>query len=364
MDNRVIFHIDFDYFYAQCEEVRSPELKTKPVCVCVFSDRGQDSGAIATANYTARKYGVKSGLPIKFAKRKLEERKDAIFLPTDFDFYSDMSQKAMNIMEEFADIFEYVGRDEGYLDVTKKTDGNYNRAGHLAQQLKNSIRDNVKLTCSVGISPNKLVSKIASDYKKPDGLTIVTSEKVDNFLEPLKIRDIPGIGRKTEERFTQMNFKTIGDLRKLDVFTLNKEFGRKTGTYIYNAVRGIDSEPVSEREPSIQFSKISTLKEDSKDFEFLSENLKQICRELHEVILKKNRMFKSVGIQFIQSDLTSKTKSRMLRNPTTSLEELERTSEQLLKEALEDQVKTIRRLGVKVSELSELKGQRSIDNYF
>ena len=108
---RVVFHIDFDYFYAQCEEVRKPELKTKPVCVCVFSDRGGDSGAIATANYTARKFGVKSGIPISFAKRRLEQRKDAVFLPVDFEYYEKISEKSMKIMKDNADIFEYVGRD-------------------------------------------------------------------------------------------------------------------------------------------------------------------------------------------------------------------------------------------------------------
>ena len=120
METRVVFHIDFDYFYAQCEEIRKPELKSKPVCVCVFSDRGGDSGAIATANYTARKYGVKSGMPIVFAKRRLEERKDAIFLPVDFDYYIETSEKAMKVMKDNADIFEYVGKDEAYLEVTKK----------------------------------------------------------------------------------------------------------------------------------------------------------------------------------------------------------------------------------------------------
>ena len=161
METRIVFHIDFDYFYAQCEETRSPELKIKPVCVCVFSDRGGDSGAVATANYTARKYGVKSGIPIAFAKKRLEERKDAVFLPVDFDFYSETSEKAMEIMKNSADVFEYVGRDEAYLDVTKRVDGNYETASHLAQQIKNSIRDKIKLSCSIGISPNKLISKIA-----------------------------------------------------------------------------------------------------------------------------------------------------------------------------------------------------------
>ena len=364
LETRVVFHIDFDYFYAQCEETRSPELKSKPVCVCVFSDRGGDSGAIATANYTARKYGVKSGIPIAFAKKRLEERKDAVFLPVDFEFYSEMSEKAMEIMKNCADVFEYVGRDEAYLDVTNRVEGNFETASHLAQQIKNSIRDKIKLSCSIGISPNKLISKIASDFQKPDGLTVVSPNKVEIFLEQLKIRTIPGIGKKTEARFLEMNLETIQDLKKIDVFTLNKEFGRKSGTYIYNAARGIDNEPVKEREASVQYSKITTLKKDSKDYQFLSENIIELCKEVHSVVKKNNRMFKSIGIHFVQSDLSNKSKSRMLRNPTSSIEELQKNADQLLIEALENQTITIRRLGVKVSELSEIQGQSDITSYF
>ena len=364
LGTRVVFHIDFDYFYAQCEEIRSPELRSKPVCVCVFSNRGGDSGAIATANYTARKYGVKSGIPITFAKKRLEERKDAVFLPVDFDYYIEISEKAMKMMKSNADVFEYVGKDEAYLDVTKRVDGDFERASHFAQQIKNSIRDEIKLGCSIGISPNKLISKIASNFKKPDGLTIIPPDKIDEFLEPLKIRTIPGIGKKTEERFLEMNLETILDLKKLDVFTLNKEFGRKSGTYIYNAVRGIDNEPVKEREARTQYSKIVTLKKDSKDYQFLSENIIKLCKEVHDIIIKNNKMFKSIGIHFVQSDLSSKSKSRMLRNPTSNLEELQKNADQLLKEALENQTITIRRLGVKVAEISEVQGQSDITNYF
>ena len=360
----MVFHIDFDYFYAQCEEVRSPELKTKPVCVCVFSDRGGDSGAIATANYTARKYGVKSGIPIVFARKRLEERKDAVFLPVDFEYYTEMSEKAMEIMKEYADIFEYVGRDEAYLDVTSRIEGDFIKASHLAQQIKNSIRDKIKLSCSIGISQNKLISKIASNFQKPDGLTIVSPERVEIFLDQLKIRAIPGIGGKTEKIFSEMNLETIQDLMKLDVFTLNNKFGRKSGTYIYNAVRGIDNEPVKEKEGRIQYSKIMTLKKDSKDPQFLLENIRELCKEVHTVIRKNNQMFKSVGIHFVQSDLSNKSKSKMLRNPTTSLEELQKNVEQLLTDALENQTITIRRMGVKVAELSEVQGQSDITNYF
>jgi len=323
LETRVVFHIDFDYFYAQCEEVRSPELKSKPVCVCVFSDRGGDSGAIATANYTARKYGVKSGIPISFAKKRLSERKDAVFLPVDFDFYSEISEKAMEIMKKSADIFEYVGRDEAYLDVTKRIDGDFLKASHLAQQIKNSIRDKIKLSCSIGISSNKLISKIASNFQKPDGLTVVSPEKIEVFLDQLKIRVIPGIGGKTEEKFSEMNIETIQELKKIDIFTLNKEFGRKSGTYIYNAVRGIHNELVKEKEERIQYSKIMTLKKDSKDYQFLSENINELCKEVHEIIMKNNKRFKSIGIHIVQSDLSNKSKSKMLKNPTSSLEELQ-----------------------------------------
>ena len=363
MENRIVFHIDFDYFYAQCEEIRNPELQNKPVCVCVFSDRGGDSGAIATANYAARKFGVKSGMPISFAKSRLDEQ-NAVFLPVDFEYYKSMSEKAMEIMKQNSDIFEYVGKDEAYLDVTKKTNQNWENAKRLAFKIKKEIKENVNLSCSVGISPNKLISKIASDFQKPDGLTIVYPDKINDFLEPLKIRDIPGIGKKTEERFVEMNFQTIKDVKNLDVFTLNREFGRKVGTYIYNSVRGIDQDPVKEREPNIQYSKIMTLKKDSIDFDFILEDLRQLCEEVHEIILSQKKIFKSVGIQIIQSDLSSKTRTKMLKNPTSSLEELKKHSEILLKNILEEQKIPIRRVGVKVSELSENKEQSNITNYF
>ena len=364
MIQRIVLHIDFDYFYAQCEEIRNPSLKTKPVVVCMFSDRGGDSGAIATANYTARKFGVKSGLPIRLAKQKLKDRIDSVFLPADFEFYSDMSERSMKIIKEFADIFEYVGRDEAYLDVSKKTECDFVKASHIAQQIKNIVREKTKLTCSIGVSSNKLLSKIASDYKKPDGLTIVTPENLSEFMKTIEIRDIPGIGKKTQEKLEEKGIETISKIKEMNVFDLIKMFGRKTGGYIFNAVRGADNEPVTLRSPTVQISKISTLKKDSNDYAFLEESLDELCNHLHAVILRENKMFKSVGIQLTQTDLSNKTKSRMLRSPTSSLEELKKTSKQLLQDALHDETILFRRLGVKVSELSELEGQSDITSYF
>ena len=363
MEKRIVFHVDFDYFYAQCEEIRNSKIKGKCVAVCIFSDRGGDSGAIATANYNARKFGVKSGIPIMLAKNKLKEE-DAVFLPADFDYYSDMSSKGMEIIEKYADVFEYVGRDEAYLDVTKKTEIDFHNAEHLAQQLKNEIRNSLKLTCSVGITPNKLLSKIASDYKKPDGLTTVKPEQVEEFLSPLKIREIPGIGKKTEDVFTRMNVHTIEELRNINVFDLNKIFGRKTGGYIFNSAKGIDTEIVKERPPTIQFSKIVTLKKNSKELGFLLENIMELCVQLNRIAIENNKMYRSIGIQFVNEDLSTKTKSRMLKNPVSNEDELKKVANQLLEEALVEQVMLVRRVGVRISEFSDVEGQSSITNYF
>ena len=363
MEKRIVFHVDFDYFYAQCEEIRDSKIKGKCVAVCIFSDRGGDSGAIATANYNARKFGVKSGIPIMLAKNKLKEE-DAVFLPADFDYYSEMSSKAMEIIEKYADVFEYVGRDEAYLDVTKKTEMDFHNAEHLAQQLKNEIRNSLNLTCSVGITPNKLLSKIASDYKKPDGLTTVKPEQIEEFLSSLKIREIPGIGKKTEDVFTQKNVRTIEELRKINIFDLNKIFGRKTGGYIFNSAKGIDTEIVKERPPTIQFSKIVTLKKNSKEFEFLQKNVMELCVQLNKIAIENNMMYRSIGIQFVNEDLSTKTKSRMLKNPVSNESEMKKVTKQLLEEALIEQVMLVRRIGVKISEFSDVEGQSSITNYF
>ena len=366
MSGRIVMHVDFDYFYAQCEEIRNPIMKTRPVCVCVYSDRGGDSGAIATANYIARKYGVKSGMPISFAKRKLAGADGAEFIPVDFEYYSQVSEESMEEIAKFADVFEYVGRDEAYLDVGARTEFDFDAAARLGQQIKNAVRTKTKIVCSIGISPNRMISKIASDYKKPDGLTIVRPDSVNAFLEPLEIVKIPGIGKKTEQRLSRMGLKTIRDLKGADLFLLTKEFGRKSGTYIYNAARGVDEEPVKERAPRIQYSRIVTLSEDSGRYEFLKESLARICSDVHGTVMENMQMFKVVGVQFVKSDLSVMSRSRTLKSPTASAYELQKNAEYLLAEALKSQGAnmSVRRLGVMVTELSDARGQSDITSFF
>ena len=220
------------------------------------------------------------------------------------------------------------------------------------------------MTCSIGVSPNKLLSKIGSDFEKPDGLTVIKPDYISEFLSQLDIRNIPGIGKKTESNLAEKNCKKINDLLNMDVFELNSRFGRKTGTYIYNAARGIDLELVKEKQPSLQYSKITTLKENSKNYEFLSTNLLNLCKQIHDISIKNNKTFRTVSIQFVNEDLTIKTKSRTLKKSTNNLGELEKTSMQLLIDSLNEQELLVRRLGVRISELSDLEGQGDITSYF
>jgi DNA polymerase IV (DinB-like DNA polymerase) len=357
---RIICHIDFDYFFAQCEELRRPELKGKPVVVCVYSGRTEDSGAVSTANYEARTYNVKSGIPIKLAKNRLKDVPAAVFLRVDHDYYQEMSGKAMQIIKGHADKFELVGVDEAFIDVGERVDYDFAKAQELAAEIKQQLRAELKLSCSIGIAPNKLVAKIASDFKKPDGLTIVKPNEIENFLADLSVSKIVGIGKKTEERLNQLGVKTIGDLAKLDIYTLTKEFGKKNGTYIFNASRGIDNEPVTEGDSITQISRIMTLKRSTNSVNEMLDDLASLCKDVHKSASEQSFSFKSVGIILVLDDLGIKTKSRSLKSPSTSYEEIFKTAKTLVEEAVTESQLMVRRLGVKVSELISSKGQDTL----
>ena len=362
-EDRCVIHVDFDYFYAQCEEIRHPEMRTIPVCVCIYSDRGGDSGAVATANYIARKYGVRSGMSIYGARKRLEET-GARFVPVDFDYISDVSEQAMNIMEEYADTFEYVGRDEAYLDVTQRTGGRLKGAAHLAQQIKVEIRKGLGLTCTAGVSYNKLLSKMASNHKKPDGLTVVGPKDAEKFLAGLELRDIHGLGGKSAKRLESLGAKSVTDAQNIGIFDMQKAFGRKPGTILYNSLRGVDDEPVQKRPPSVQYGKIVTLRRDTAEYSEMSGALRAMCDALHQTVSGRNLQYRVVGIQLIHTDMKGKSRSRTLRNRTSNREKLYEVAESLLREALNDGSMQVRRLGVKVSDLEEASGQQDITNYF
>jgi DNA polymerase IV (DinB-like DNA polymerase) len=187
--NRVIIHADFDYFYAQCEERENPTLKDKPVVVCIYSGRSEDSGAVSTANYIARKYGVKAGISIIMAKRKLKNT-DAVFLPANFELYEKVSENIMNILRAYGDAFEQTGIDEAFIDVTQRVNGEFEIAKQLAQKIQKEIFEKEKITVSIGVGPNKLIAKIAAGKQKPHGLTMVKPEEIENFLRPCLLMNL------------------------------------------------------------------------------------------------------------------------------------------------------------------------------
>ena len=355
--------VDLDYFFAQCEELRNPPIKDRPVVICVYSGRTEDSGAVSTANYIAREYGVKSAMPIFLAKKKLENT-NTVFLPVDYLFYEEISGKVMETLKNFTDRFEQVGIDEAYLDVTQRANGSYEEGRKLAENVKNEILRQQKLTCSIGVGPNKLVAKIAADTKKPDGLTVVTPEQVTVFLSPLPVSRLIGVGAKTRERMQTLGINTIFDLSNYDMQKLIAVFGKTSATYFHNASLGIDDEPVQERGEATSISRISTLKHDSRELSFVLERTDQLCNEIHATIAEDRIAYKTVGIIVITTDMTIHTRSKTLENPTDSLEALKETVKELLEKFFQQTESEARRIGVRISNVAkEQKNQRQLTSF-
>jgi DNA polymerase IV (DinB-like DNA polymerase) len=363
MQNRVIMLVDFDYFFAQCEELRNPALKDKPVVVGVYSGRTETSGAVSTANYIARKYKVKSGIPLYLAKKRLEGT-EAVFLPVDYEFYEQISDKIMQTLRGYADIFEQVGIDETYLDVTQKTRGNL-AASSLAQKMKNDVKNQVGITFSVGVGPNKLVAKIAADTQKPDGLTIVMPEEVERFLSPLPVNRLVGVGRKTTAKMGELGIKTIGDLARYGTQKLMEIFGKNLGVYFHNAANGVDNEPVQETSEAESISRISTLKENTRDLSVVLEKCNQLIEEIHRDLVQRNISFRNVGIIAIMTDLSVRSRTKTLETATSDIELLRRTVRELFEKFLSESELEVRRVGVKISQFSkEEREQKKLTSFF
>jgi len=360
---RVILHVDLDYFFAQIEENLNSSLKTKPLVVCVYSGRTEDSGAVSTSNYLARKFGVKSGIPIYLAK-KLLKGKDAIFIPVNHELYENVSKRIMSLLKNFADKFEQVSIDEAFLDVTKKTNNNFKRAYSFAKSIKNEVLKKEGLTCSVGIGANKLIAKIASAQKKPDGLTLVTASEAVQFLSNLPVERLPGVGKKSKKILENERVRTIGDLASYDKNKLKMIFGNKTGEYFHKSSMGIDEEPVKEEEPK-QFSRIVTLKEDTIDFQFIGPILRNLSKELWSTVNNQNYIFRSIGIIVIIENLKSYLRTKTLYHATNNPEIIYETASELLLDLIKRIAEhKIRRIGVKVYNLERNIDQKSLNGFF
>ncbi|MBM3229585.1 DNA polymerase IV, partial [Candidatus Parvarchaeota archaeon] len=242
--HRIVLHLDMDSFFASCEQRQNPALFGKPVAVCIFSGRDSDSGAISTANYAARALGIKSGMPIKMAKKIAPQ---ATYLPANFALYTGVSDSILEIVKVHCKTTQQASIDEVYADITFEASGDYRIAKALAQTIKKEVFEQEKLTCSIGIAPNKLVAKIASDFQKPDGLTVVKPDEVPGFLSPLPVKKLLGVGPKTESELAKLGIESIADLRKREMSELVGLLGVARGKWLYESSRGTDAQPVQQR---------------------------------------------------------------------------------------------------------------------
>lgn len=330
--------------------------------VCVYSPRGDGRGVVSTANYVARKFGVVSGIPIKRAKKRLK-KEDAVFIPVRKEFYTQVSDRIMRLLHGYGGKVEQVSIDEAYLDVTQRVHSDFERGKTLAEEIKGEIRLMEGLTCSVGVAPNKLVAKIAAGQGKPDGLVAVKPQEVKDFLSLLPVGEVPGVGNKTEKTMFEMGVKTVEDLAKCRVEDLTRVFGKTMGTYFLKASRGIDETPVREKKRVKQVSRITTLREDTRDVTTILVDLHLLCEDVDATVLQKNISFKSVGVTAVTEDLKVRTRSKTLEAPTNALDVMKRLSRSLVENLLQENEVKIRRIGVKVSSFVESVHQKNLKEF-
>ena len=351
---RVIFHFDMDHFFTAVEEREQPELKDKPVIVGADPKGGTGRGVVSTSNYLARKFGVKSGMPISRAWKLCPE---AVYLPVKYELYLRVSNEIMDILRRYADKFEQWDIDEAFLDVTSRVNG-CTSAETLARQIKDEVFATTRLTCSVGISSNKLVAKIASDFRKPDGLTIVKQEEIESFLAPLPVRRLLWVGRKTGQKLENMGVRTIGDLARCDPTVLTDAFG-EMGKQLHLMARGIDRSDVQERSQIKSISRELTFEQDTTDFEAVLRVLSMLGGEVCEDAVKQRLQFKTVTIKVRYANFETHTHSKTLPFITSRLLDVEKTARELLQPYLEPGGK-IRLVGLRVSNLISSDKQRTL----
>ncbi len=364
MQTRIIFLVDFDYFFAQCEELRNPAIKDQPIVVGVYSGRTEESGAVSTSNYIARNYGVKSGLPLFIAKQKLEGT-NAVFFKVDHKYYSQISNSIMDILRTYATTLEQVSIDEAYLDVTKQVENSFEKARDYVQIIKDAVKTQIGISFTIGVGPNKLVAKIACDSQKPNGLTIIKPEDAETFLAPLSVDRLLGVGKKTSAKMDQMGIKTIGELAKYDSQRLIETFGKVRGLYFHNAANAVDNEPVQEQGEAESISKIGTLKQDTHDLDFILQKTTELTEPIYRELTEKNYSFKTISIYVVNVDLSSKTRSITLEQPAKDKDTILRNVHTLFERFLYESTIDIRRVGIRVTGFSkEEPKQKQLSNFF
>ncbi len=307
-----IIHIDMDAFYASVEQRDNPQLRGKPVVVAWRGNRS----VVCAASYEARKFGVRSAMPAVRAERLCP---NATFLPPDFPRYRAVSRQAREIFKRHTDLIEPLSLDEAYLDVSENKTG-LPTATQVARMIREQIRSELSLTASAGVAPNKFLAKIASDWKKPDGLFVIRPEEIDSFLLPLPVDRLPGVGKVTEEKLKQLEVQTIADLRRMDLATLEGRFGRY-GVRLHELARGIDNNEVIPDRPTQSISAEDTFEQDV----LLNETeamIRRLAEHTWAASRKESRIARTVLLKLKTSEFKILTRSHTPGSPPASCEML------------------------------------------
>jgi DNA polymerase-4 len=312
MTARKIVHIDMDAFYASVEQRDDPQLRGKPVVVAWRGNRS----VVCAASYEARRFGVRSAMPASRAERLCP---DAVFLPPDFPRYRAVSREVREIFKLHTNLVEPLSLYEAYLDVTENKTG-LPTATRVARAIREQIRGELKLTASAGVAPNKFLAKVASDWRKPDGLFVIQPDEVDSFLFPLPVGRLPGVGKATEEKLKELEIRTVGDLRKLDLSVLAGGFGRY-GARLYELARGIDKSEVVPDRPTKSVSTEDTFEHDVP-LTATEPMIRRLAETTWTASRKELRVARTVVLKLKTSEFKILTRSHTPTVPPSSCEEL------------------------------------------
>lgn len=358
---RVIFHIDLDAFYASVEQRENPSLRGKPLIIGADPREGRGRGVVVTCSYEARKHGLRSGMPISQAYRLCP---DGIYIRPNFELYGNVSADVMCLLKKYADKFEQVSIDEAYLDVTRICE-RFGGPVELAKRIKSDLRESEGLTCSIGIAPNKSAAKIASDFQKPDGLTYVDPSHVKEFLAPLPVSKISGIGAKTEKRLNDLGIKTIGDLARHSPKDLYNRFG-KTAVWMWAIANAEENIEVQENYTMKSIGAEYTFDVDADDWSQVEHQLRSLIDTVHARLLEERMMFRTVTLKIRFSGFETHTRAKSLRfhtsNKQTIVEEI-----RMLSDSFKSHDKKVRLVGVRLSGLQarpqDIAVKRTLDQF-
>jgi DNA polymerase IV (DinB-like DNA polymerase) len=345
---KVIMCVDLNAFYPSCEELRDPDLKGKPHAVIMTDQKDKEitKGVVSSCSYGARRYGVDSAMPLSKAKLLCP---DLILRPVNIRYYSEVSKGVMKILAEFADVLEQSSIDEAFLDCTLRN--GHGAPEDLAMKIKDRIKDKCGLLCSIGVTSTKSSAKIASDYNKPDGLTVVYPYNLAKFLEPLEVNKVAGIGPKTHERLKEMGIDTLGQLAKADVKKLVEKFG-VNGQWMWDVANGRDEELVIPRGDHISISTETTLDRHTSNKAKIVKMLYDLVDEIFERANRSDYLFRTIGVKLVRADFTIETRETSYENFQTTRESISSVVETLADRfSYLDDKPPIRKVGLKLSHL-------------